>query len=66
MHDVSDQPKRGGDSMIYKVYLTFKVGKWIEPIEIEANSPDEAIDKVLEDVSAELIHISCEDIEAHL
>ena len=52
--------------MIYQVYLTFKVGKWIEPIEIEANSPDEAIDKVLEDVSADLIHISCEDIECHL
>ena len=52
--------------MIYQVYLTFKVGKWIEPIAIEANNPTEAIDKVLEDVSADLIHISCEDIEAHL
>ena len=52
--------------MIYKVYLTFKVGKWIEPVEIEADSPDDAIDKVLDSVSADLIHISCEDIEAHL
>lgn len=52
--------------MIYLVYLTYKTGKWIDAIEVEANSPDEAIDKILEDTSADLIHISCEDIEAHL
>jgi hypothetical protein len=52
--------------MIYQVYLTFKVGKWIDAIDVEANSPDEAIDKVLADTSADLIHISCEDIEADL
>ena len=52
--------------MIYQVYLTFKVGRWIEPVDIEADSPDEAIDKVLENVSADLIHISCEDIEESL
>ena len=52
--------------MIYQVYLTFRVGKWIDAIDVEANSPTEAIDKVLEDVSADLIHISCDNIECHL
>jgi len=52
--------------MIYQVYLTYKTGKWIDAIDVEANNPDEAIDKVLEDTSADLIHISCEDIEADL
>ena len=66
MHDVSNQPKRGGDRMIYTVYLTFKVGKYLVPVEVEADNPEQAIDKVLDSVSSDLTHISCEDIEAHL
>lgn len=52
--------------MIYTVYVTAKAGKWIEDFEVDANSADEAIDKVLDDISYDAILIECDNIVEHL
>ena len=52
--------------MIYTVYITPRINKWIEPHEVEANSADEAIDKVLDSISYDYIFVECDNIAEHL
>jgi hypothetical protein len=52
--------------MIYTVYITPRVNKWIETYEVEANSADQAIDKVLEDISYDVVFVECDNIAEHL
>jgi hypothetical protein len=50
----------------YKVYVTPKVGKWINEYEVFAESADKAIDLVLESVSYDAIFVECDNIAEHL
>ena len=52
--------------MIYTVYVTSRLGKWIETYEVEADSADQAIDKVLEDISYDVVFVECDNIAEHL
>jgi len=50
----------------YKVYVTAKFGKWINEYEVFAESADQAIDKVLEDIYYDAIFVECDNIADHL
>jgi len=52
--------------MIYTVYITPKAKKWIETYDVEADSADQAIDKVLENISYDVIFVECDNIAEHL
>jgi hypothetical protein len=52
--------------MIYTVYITPRVNKWLETHEVEATSADEAIDKVLDSIPYDCIFVECDNIAEHL
>ena len=52
--------------MIYTVYITPRINKWLETHEVEADSALEAIDKVLEEIPYDCIFVECDNIAEHL